>query len=68
LEKTNREVIKGLKRWDTYVFKKDTMGIAAAIGGNNEHDTRPTNKVIILCGPPGTGKVISFPFALFSFK
>jgi flagellar biosynthesis GTPase FlhF len=76
LEKTNREVLKALKRWDTFVFKKngsnklsgggerdsldgEMMKGSEANEENNGLDTdaRPKNKVIMLCGPPGTGKV-----------
>lgn len=81
LEKTNRDVLKAVKRWDKFVFKKDlpTSLLSSANKPNpkaNTHskpeessgkpldqpqseldpDNRPLKKVIILCGPPGTGK------------
>ena len=74
LEKTNREVLKALKRWDTFVFKRkddenqsnNTKSVAgSSVTGSGakdsneglDDDSRPKNKVIMLCGPPGTGKV-----------
>eukprot|EP01033_Poteriospumella_lacustris_P016115 gene16115-11530_t len=68
-EKTNRDVLKALKRWDRFVFKRDPLPSSSAkkvaADGTSEEDTqarfyaddgRPRNKVIMLCGPPGTGK------------
>lgn len=61
-------MLKAVKCWDKFVFKKDlglSSGSAAATaagGSENEeafldNDNRPKQKVIMLCGPPGTGKV-----------
>ncbi len=70
-ERTNREVLKALKTWDSFVFQKKPIGakpgpISSTIPGNatlNKHvttglseDGRPVYKVILLSGPPGTGK------------
>eukprot|EP01041_Mallomonas_annulata_P009904 gene9904-20599_t len=85
-EKTNREVLKALKQWDPFVFKKgvlesnrtsdaDAVALAMAVDDSNDDeddidhtsgkskksggtvtDPRPIQKVILLCGPPGTGK------------
>ena len=72
LEKTNREVLKAVKRWDKFVFKKDNKlfdhnynhhSHNNSNNNNNQNiqeefdlDGRPKKKVILLCGPPGTGK------------
>ncbi|CAM9202096.1 unnamed protein product, partial [Ectocarpus fasciculatus] len=47
-EKTNRDVLKALKQWDNFVFVPKSK--------QNKGDSRPFQKVILLCGPPGTGK------------
>lgn len=51
-EKTNRDVLKALKQWDNFVFVPKSK--------QNKGDSRPFQKVILLCGPPGTGKVKYF--------
>ena len=97
-ERINRDVLRAVKQWDPYVFKRatssqsvtatNTAAAKAAAGGddkskngnssyhnqnnkaaadaadavgdgsskNNNADTRPEYKVILLSGPPGTGK------------
>jgi ATPase related to the helicase subunit of the Holliday junction resolvase len=53
-EKTNREVLRLIKAWDPFVFKRN-VGVDKdndTVGG----DARPVQKAILLCGPPGTGK------------
>eukprot|EP00606_Chrysophyceae_sp_TOSAG23-5_P001360 GSChrysophyteH2.ASY1.ANO1.338.1 assembled CDS len=80
-ERINRDVLRAVKQWDPYVFKRaassqsvtatNTAAKAAAAGDdkskngnsigdgsskNNDADTRPECKVILLSGPPGTGK------------
>eukprot|EP01038_Epipyxis_sp_PR26KG_P015121 gene15121-20348_t len=60
-EKTNREVLKSVKKWDTFVFKTPPVNTDENDKNNhynnqNKDDTRPYTKVIMLCGPPGTGK------------
>lgn len=54
-EKTNRDVLKALKQWDQFVFGK--KGPEKIKG-----DSRPFQKVLLLCGPPGTGKVPIFKY------
>lgn len=69
-------MLKALKRWDRFVFKKSadsqttsssskTTSVTGTNGDASEgdiqarlfaEDGRPRNKVILLCGPPGTGK------------
>jgi chromosome transmission fidelity protein 18 len=74
MEKTNREVLKAIKKWDKFVFKKENKYLdhkkTPAMNNPNgqqqqqhqqqhedyEIDGRPKRKVILLCGPPGTGK------------
>ena len=53
-EKNNREVLRLVKAWDPYVFKRniDVKREKESVG----HDGRPVQKVILLCGPSGTGK------------
>ena len=55
-EKTNREVLRALKQWDPFVFKSKSE----IDDKRNKGDTRPAQKVLLLCGPPGTGKVIPY--------
>ncbi len=92
-ERTNRDVLKAVKRWDPFVFHKDenistvrpdsnnnsnsgwsssgfkNVEQGDSSGGHNTQtapsgshkrqssdDSRPEQKVILLCGPPGTGK------------
>jgi DNA polymerase III delta prime subunit len=92
-EKTNRDVLRSIKLWDRYVFKKQSATLdshsnsnsnsnsnsssngnsnfnnynkgdsnsssndnSSNINNNNSDDARPEHKVILLSGPPGTGK------------
>eukprot|EP00981_Chlorochromonas_danica_P007614 scaffold1829_cov194-Ochromonas_danica.AAC.3 len=65
-EKTNRAVLMALKRWDKFVFKKEAplvedasnrpWGSSAAKERENSKDSRPFHKLILLAGPPGSGK------------
>ena len=78
-ERVNREVLRSLRVWDPYVFKKKAPPRPSAYtnymkrleeektkNGNksvsskekNSNDTRPdpSNRVLLLCGPPGVGK------------
>lgn len=41
-EKTNRGVLKAVKAWDGFVFRRD--------------GPRPEKRLVLLAGPPGTGK------------
>lgn len=56
-ERTNRSVLLALKRWDRHVFKRDTLPEAVDGRERDPKDSRPFQKVIMLAGPPGTGKV-----------
>jgi hypothetical protein len=57
-EKSNREILKALKQWDPFVFgAKLGQTQAPQYGRQVRGDSRPLVKVILLCGPPGTGKV-----------
>jgi chromosome transmission fidelity protein 18 len=61
-ERTNREVIRSLRAWDPYVFRRDTPPRPALHEDNNlttsDRDCRPneSNRVILLSGPAGLGK------------
>ncbi|CBJ48332.1 similar to CTF18, chromosome transmission fidelity factor 18 homolog isoform 3 [Ectocarpus siliculosus] len=71
-EKINREVLRAVKAWDPFVFKKETArtGTVTAekkkgVGGmkplsmastGDATDKRPEARIIMLCGPPGLGK------------
>ncbi|CAM9383134.1 unnamed protein product [Pylaiella littoralis] len=71
-EKINREVLRAVKAWDPFVFKRESAKTAAvasekkkAMGGmtslhtghsGDSVDKRPEARVIMLCGPPGLGK------------
>jgi chromosome transmission fidelity protein 18 len=82
-ERTNRDVLRSLQRWNRFVFKRhearqslegvdlppstssSSSSSALAINTSTstglveglDEDGRPKHKVIMLCGPPGTGKV-----------
>jgi chromosome transmission fidelity protein 18 len=68
-ERTNREVLRALREWDPYVFKRDPpprpqfyaqqqTGKENDDFKNNPKDKRPDerNRVILLSGSPGVGK------------
>ncbi|GMI18285.1 hypothetical protein TrLO_g2779 [Triparma laevis f. longispina] len=67
--KTNREVLRTLRAWDPYVFKKPKPARPTSSNNSffapaaNEENPDPNDKrphvnlrVILLCGPPGVGK------------
>eukprot|EP00752_Nemacystus_decipiens_P016349 g14621.t1 len=71
-EKINREVLRAVKAWDPFVFKKESaktpavgaekkkstggMGSLRKTAPGDSTDKRPEARVIMLCGPPGLGK------------
>ncbi|KAF0693861.1 Aste57867_15203 [Aphanomyces stellatus] len=63
-ERTNREVLLWLKSWDACVFphKIKAATPASKFKGPMDSqpkkpaDTRPDQKIILICGPPGAGK------------
>lgn len=77
-EKTNRAVLMALKRWDKFVFKKEAphveeannrpWGASAAKERENCKDSRPFHKLILLAGPPGSGKVRGFRCMAFRVR
>lgn len=54
-EKINRDVLKAFKRWDHFIFKEN---ITNSMYNPNDYepDGRPKRRVILLAGPPGSGK------------
>ncbi len=65
-EEINREVVRWLKQWDRCVFG-DTKGHphgpggargrARAKTGKQALDSRPEERILLICGAPGTGPV-----------
>ena len=62
-ERTNREVLRAIRAWDPYVFRKNAPKPAKRNKGEqptqgNKCDTRPDerSRVLLLSGPPGVGK------------
>ncbi|CCI48192.1 unnamed protein product [Albugo candida] len=70
-EKVNREVLFWIKEWDKIVFldrtdhphslkrKATSLEKHSSVDTSKtdtHHDARPKYKIILLCGPPGTGK------------
>ena len=53
-EKNNREVLRFIKAWDPFVFKRNVD--LNKDDGNEGRDKRPVHKAVLLCGPPGSGK------------
>ena len=53
-EEINREVVRWLKCWDRCVFG-DRAGAAPgrAAKGRPAHDSRPEEKILLICGAPG---------------
>jgi hypothetical protein len=70
-ERTNREVLRALREWDPYVFGREPPQRPASYNNykqdatsnvpapENKNDKRPDeqNRVILLAGPPGVGKI-----------
>lgn len=65
-EKINRDVLRALKMWDSYVFGNHPIETGGRIDAStvlsselmkpSRGDTRPFFKVLLFHGPPGTGK------------
>ncbi len=65
-EEINREVVRWLKQWDRCVFgdiKGHPHGPGGARGrgraktGKQALDSRPEERIMLICGAPGTGPV-----------
>ncbi|KAL8957662.1 MAG: hypothetical protein Q9183_005997, partial [Haloplaca sp. 2 TL-2023] len=55
-ERTHREVLRWVKRWDPVVFPGSSKVIPKSKTADNVAEERPHRKVLLLTGPPGLGK------------
>ena len=55
-ERTHREVLRWVKRWDPVVFPGSSKIIPKSKTADNVAEERPHRKILLLTGPPGLGK------------
>ncbi|CAK0735135.1 hypothetical protein CVIRNUC_000533 [Coccomyxa viridis] len=56
-EEINREVVRWLKCWDRCVFgDRAGAALSRAAKGRLAQDSRPEEKILLICGAPGLGK------------